>query len=291
MGKRKLNKCILIVCEGTNTEYDYFRFIKEYISIPNNIWDRVEVSHNSIIPNDVPIPSNAKLGIREKRQFLNPNKHKANAIDVLKELYEDIYGKKEKVVKYEDIKAVPLRYVVQAQLIEQKQQIYEELWAVFDKNGHTHHEEAFQKAKEKINNKIVNIGFSSRSFEQWILLHFEKSNFTFQQTECGERPKNGKKRKGKKSFNCGKNEHEKDCNGKNCLVGYIRINTPLKNYAKSNNQIDLKKMMDILLEKKTLKTAFSNAEWLRERYENKGKIYELNPYTNVDVLVKKLLGI
>ena len=76
------------------------------------------------------------------------------------------------------------------------------------------------------------------------------------------------------------------------MIGYIRVNTPLKNYAKSNKQENLKAMMDILLNKKKLQSAFENAAWLRFIQKNKSnkKIYEINPYTDVDILVKKLLN-
>jgi len=288
----KFRKTILIVCEGTNTEPDYFRYLSEIFSYPKNIWDNVEISDNKTIPNDISIPAKNELGKRKKRQFENPNKHKKNDDNALKELFVYKYGDVEGISKYEEVKAVPLRYVAQAQLIEEEQQLYNELWAVFDKNGHTHHKEAFTKANEKVNDKIVNIGFSSRSFEQWILLHFERNCRIFQQTECGIKSKKGSK---KILFECGKNTHQNDCKGNVCLVGYIRTHTPLIDYAKSNKQEDLKRMMNILLETNTIQTAFENAAWLRHKQQNElqknnGNIYELNTYTNIDILVKQLIG-
>jgi len=279
MAKRKFSKNILIVCEGTNTEPDYFRFIAETISYPNAIWTNIEISDNKTIPNDIPIKANTILEKRKKRQFINPNTRKEKDRNILKELYLDIYGVTEGTSKYEDIKAVPLRYVAQAQLIEQSAQLYDELWAVFDKNGHSSHPEAFQKAKEIVNNKNVNIGFSSRSFEQWILLHFERSKIAFTKTEC-------------KDFECNETN---GCKGNVCLVGYIRKNTILKNYAKSNKKNDLKTFMNILLNEEKLQSAFENSAWLRHKMQRElrncdEKIYELNPYTDVDILVRKLLA-
>jgi len=55
----------------------------------------------------------------------------------------------------------------------------DEVWAVFDRNGYTKHNEAFNKAR----NKRVSIAFSSISFEYWILLHFEYTTRAFSNSE------------------------------------------------------------------------------------------------------------
>ena len=93
----------------------------------------------------------------------------------MRELCIYLYGEDDGLEKYEDVKAVPLRYVALAQMIEEEKEMYEELWAVFDKDDHSHHKEAYEKAKDEVNGKKVNIGFTSRSFEHWLLLHFEKN--------------------------------------------------------------------------------------------------------------------
>lgn len=265
----------MIVCEGTKTEYDYFSWIKENISIPNGIWKRVDVSHNATLPNDIPIVKPTLLGRkRPKRAFFNPNtKTKEKTRNVLKELYLHLYGQTEGIELYEEVKAVPLRYVAQAKCIQAAQQgLYNEVWAVFDKNGHTHHEEAFLLAKKS----NVNIAFSSRSFEHWILLHFEKNSTLFLETVC-------KDNKGK-SLACKK---QMGCEGKICLVGYIRTHY-LQNYEKEN----LATIMSNLMKKKQI--AFENAISLRnekqkELEQNKHSVYLLNPYTNVDELLKRLI--
>ncbi len=284
MAKRKFSKNLLIVCEGTKTEPDYFRFIAEKISFPNEIWTNIEISDNKTIPNDIPIQAKTILRNPQKRQFVNLNTRKDYDRNILKELYIDIYGVSEGTSKYEEVSAVPLRYVAQAQLIEQRTQLYDDLWAVFDKNGHSYHDEAYQRAKLVVNNKIVNIGFSSRSFEQWILLHFERSKIAFTKTECKDR----------KGIPLGCNEVN-GCKGSICLIGHIRKNTVLKNYAKSNKKNDLKGLMKILLSEVKLQSAFENSEWLRHKMQGElrkcgGRIYELNPYTDVDFLVRNLLA-
>ncbi len=283
MSKRKLKRSILIVCEGTKTEHDYFEYIATYFSYIRKIWDIVEVSDNNTIPNDIPISKPTELGRRKKKQFINPNKRVISDKNALKELCKYLYGEEDGISEYDSIKALPLRYVAQAQLIEKEQEMYEEIWAVFDKDGHTHHKEAFEKAKEKVNNKKVQIGFTSRSFEHWILLHFEKNKTMFSYSEC-------KDEKGK-ILNC---NLENGCKGEVCLAGYIRTNTPLKDYQKSNSKAGLKSLMDILMIPHNLNRAFENAEWLRSEINNDTilngrKVYELNPYTDVDILVKRLI--
>lgn len=281
MSKKKFKRSILIVCEGTKTEYDYFNYIGRNISIPKGIWDIVDVSTNTTIPNDIAIPPPTLLGARKKKHFVNPNKKKIPERNIMKELCIYLYGEDNGVEKYEDVKAVPLRYVALAQMIEEEKGMYEELWAVFDKDDHSHHKEAYEKAEEEVNGKKVNIGFTSRSFEHWLLLHFEKNKNEFLITEC--------KDENDKVIGCNKTL---GCQGAECLCGYIRVNTPLEDYSKSKNPEDFHTMMEMLLG--NLSNAFENAECLREEISNDANLntkphYELNPYTDVDLLIKRLV--
>lgn len=75
--------------------------------------------------------------------------------------------------------------------------------------------EAFKEAEKEIDGKTVNIAFSSRSFEYYLLLHFEYLYYDFQSTECGERI-NGKK----VLYHCmAENATEKACKVKGVLTG------------------------------------------------------------------------
>lgn len=127
--------------------------------------------------------------------------------------------------------------------------------------GHTDHAEGFQKAAAGANGKKVNIAFSSIAFEHWVLLHFEQNRTAFQKS--------------------------KDLIEDRFLAAGAGF---FPDYVK-------KKTMDIypVLEDKTL-VAIENAAWLRQQVNTElenadGKIYEVNPYTNVDELVKLLLDI
>jgi len=135
---------------------------------------------------------------------------------------------------------------------------FDEVWVVFDRNGYTKHKEAFDLANESVNGKKVNIAFSSIAFEQWVLLHFIKSATAF--TKSAQ------------------------------IVEFLRGNGYFPDYEK-------KAYIDTysFLRGKTLQ-AMENSAWLKHDLEKLGllpsdPVYQLNPYTDVDVLVARLLGI
>ena len=124
----------------------------------------------------------------------------------------------------------------------------------------------------------MKIAFSSRSFEEWVLLHFEKIDTGFNATEC--------KNAAGKPINCG-SPLIPNCNPVNCLTGHIRRQNFLPDYSK-------KKTFDLFtaINKRT-EIAFVNAAWLRFHVKaslNNAQLtlQNLNPYTNVDQLIFKL---
>ncbi len=131
-----------------------------------------------------------------------------------------------------------------------------QFWVVFDKNGYTMHEKAFKLAKTKKKGKKVNIAFSSIAFEHWVLLHYEQNKTPFP-----------------KSRNI------------------------IDHFDGSGHYPDYKKA-DIIypeLRDKT-ETAIENAAWLRREMKDEldrheGKIYEINPYTDIDRLISLLLNL
>lgn len=128
---------------------------------------------------------------------------------------------------------------------------YEEIWIVFDKDGYTKHPETFDQAQTN----EFNVAFSSPSFELWYLLHFEFTGRPFE---------NDKK-----------------------VISYLNNKNYLPDYEKSDN-------VYLQICDKT-QDAISNAQKIRKSCENdlmRGKkIYKLNPYTDVDVLVEKLINL
>ncbi|NEP43039.1 MAG: RloB domain-containing protein [Okeania sp. SIO2H7] len=135
---------------------------------------------------------------------------------------------------------------------------YDEVWAVFDKDGYTKHQEAFNNARQpRRGKKAVNIAFSSIAFEHWILLHYEQNRTAFNKS------RDVVDRLSKKKY----------------FSGYSKK-------ADTNIYSSLKNLT---------KTAIENAAWLRMEMEiafqaKAGKIYQLNPYVTVDELVRKLLN-
>ncbi len=128
---------------------------------------------------------------------------------------------------------------------------FNELWAVFDKNGYTKHEEAFQLAKKN----DIHIAFSSIAFETWILLHFER---------CAKAFSKSMEIIDEKFSNEG---------------GYLPL------YAKSG-EFNVYPLIN-----KNIDTALRNAAWLRAIQKLKNpttETFDLNPYTEVDFLVKKI---
>lgn len=135
--------------------------------------------------------------------------------------------------------------------IESKQFANDKAWAVFDRDGYTKHNEAFQKAKGK-----VDVAFSSISFEFWILLHFTYTTRHFL-----------------KSGN---------------VIDEIR-NKGYMPYSMKHFNKELKRDKEIYskLKDKT-QIATKNAKRLRA-YQVKNNpstsVHKLNPYTNIDELL------
>ena len=156
----------------------------------------------------------------------------------------------------------------------------DEFWVIFDKDGYTKHKEAFNEANKK--GKKVNIAFSSIAFEHWVLLHFEKNSTAFVKSDCKD-SKNGK------YVYCGQqgNTNFENCKGKRCVAGYLRENAYYQDYEKARGSIYL------TLAGKT-DNALENSAWLRMKQEaiisQTNPIYQLNPYTDIDLLVSKILG-
>lgn len=221
--KRKLRSLdIGVVCEGTKTENVYFFQMFDQESSLKGVNYRI-------------IPKEEESGNIErannKRSKRTIKKSKLNIYHELEELDEDTYKK---------YKAQPLRYVREAYLLKEDFGL-SEVWAVFDKDGHPSLQEAFEKAEQW----GVNIAFSSLSFEQWVLLHYEKSCASFHIVACKNKTK---------SIDCNKiipciNPDDE------CLCGYIRRNY-YHNYSKSDTNIY--RHLRPYLEK-----AIENSAWLR----------------------------
>jgi len=126
-------------------------------------------------------------------------------------------------------------------------------WVVFDKDGYTKHPEAFDTA---YSNK-VRIAFSSISFEYWILLHLKYTARPFLNSD----------------------DVIKEINRECSKLG-------LPQYDKAANNYEIFKNLSC--------TAITNARKLRKICIDLtigAKIYDINPYTDVDKLFCNLFKI
>lgn len=146
---------------------------------------------------------------------------------------------------------------------------YDEVWVVFDKDRDRDdkNEAAFKiAAKAKIN-----VAFSSISFEHWLILHFEKSTFAFQRSDCESRTTRA-------------NPIICVCNGIVCAKTYLKQPAFYPSFEKGKSLLydDLKNRNIIAIE---------NAAWLRKYQSPYTDIHVLNPYSDVDILLCELLNL
>lgn len=238
---------IVILCEGTDTEVNYFKDLRNYVDYR---FDEIKI---------LPI-------VEEKVSHKNSNR-KQRQLKSSSHYYEKEELNNE---DYERYRAQPVRYVREVQLIMQEDG-YTEGWAVFDKDKFTHHAEAFELAASVDN---LHIAFSSYCIEEWFLTHFERNSRAFTASVC--------KDVSGKDLGCGTGV-DNDCHGHICLGGYIREHGYIPDYAKNKDSI----FQNYTLPR--LEHCYVNAAWIRTLSSSQA-IYERNPYTDVDVLVKRLLG-
>ena len=260
---QQIRKTLKIVCEGTVTEPNYFR----------GIVNSLKKKKLSYTINISPQPTQEELEDEVEQDNKPTLRKKRKIVDVAVEPIDNLVP--------EEFKAQPLSYVWDARNSLDEN---DEVWAVFDHDGHPAIEQAFELAKDQGDGRKVNIAFSSISFEYWILLHFEPSLTTFEKSECRTKEKTKKKKKKVLKHNCGQGIHPLDCLGTKCVTGYIKSQgyIPVDTYIKG---IEYKGDIEA-----NANSAILNAIRTRFNIWNRtSPVYELNPYTDVDRLVFKLL--
>jgi hypothetical protein len=258
---QEFRKTILVVCEGQRSEPDYFHNLRnEVITKTNNIFIKI-----------LPIPKDEQQNIvNEIHSFkLRKGGKKRYLKNAINNIEPDDY-----VIEIE-YKSQPTCYVRKAQLAYFEHG-YAELWAVYDKDEHPKHDEAYSLSKNlEICDKIVNIGFSSISFEEWILMHFEYCNIAFSKSQCRDSDKN--------IFYCGSHINESDCKGEKCVIGRIVE----KNFLSLNSS----KSFEYSKYSINVNNALLNALKSRDLATDKYFFYNNNPYVSIDRLVFKLKNI
>ena len=121
-------------------------------------------------------------------------------------------------------------------------------WIVYDKDGYTEHAKTFNYA----DTHNINIAFSAISFEIWILLHFAYSTKSYAKSE---------------------------------EIIKVLKNSFNHDYSKTDPNIYRKT-------KDKLQTAIENSKKLRNHHkassQSNTKIYNHNPYTNLDELITQI---
>lgn len=249
--KRSFKNSLVIVCEGTDTEYQYFTELAADVKQKQpERFGRIKI-----------VPTPEEKAASDERRRAHKRRMRQGTTPLM------LYYVKEETSKaeYDKNRSQPARYVREAQLF-MLEDGYTEAWVVFDKDVHPRHKRAWELAQSS---PSVCIAFSSYSFEEWLLCHFEKNGHAYHRSLC--------KRK-----DCGINGA--GCNGRDCLIGRLRGKGYIPNFVKS--QVNL---YSGLLSPR-LENAFVNAAWLRKVCSTP-VIYDKNPYTDVDILVLHLLDI
>jgi len=249
--KRSFKNSVVIVCEGTETEYQYFTELAADVRKKQpERFGRIKV-----------VPTPEEKAASDERRRAHKRRMRQGTTPLM------LYYVKEETSKaeYDKNRSQPARYVREAQLF-MLEDGYTEAWVVFDKDVHPGHKRAWELAQSS---PSVSIAFSSYSFEEWLLCHFEKNGHAYYRSLCKRR-------------DCGINGA--GCKGRDCLIGRLRTKGYIPNFIKSQANL-----YSGLLSTR-LENAFVNAAWLR-KVCSAPVIYDKNPYTDVDKLVLHLLDI
>ena len=203
---RQLKPSIYIVCEGTNTEPNYFEAIREQ----PDVFEKYAIT---VYPSE---EDQIKASKKEGESI------KTDAVNLVKRAKEEINNN------------------------------YNEVWAVFDKDGYTKHEKAFSDAQKH----GIKLGFSSIAFEHWILLHYEQNRTAFPKSQN--------------------------------VIDYLEQAGYFTGYSKKAD-ISIYPRLKDLTQTAIENAAWLRMEMGNNLAACDNKKYEVNPYTTVDELVMKVL--
>lgn len=253
---------IVIVCEGSDTEPFYLQDLKHYLK---GRFDDVRIVPCNGEAKSAMSRDKALKSSRKTRTTNPPNGNKSGKFYWVME--------EDDLDSYKQFNQQPIRYVREAQLF--LRQGYTEAWAVYDHDKFPDHATARMLADS---DPALNIAFSSISFEEWLILHFERNPKAFQCSCC----KDNKKDRG-----CGDKRscHPMDCHGEKCLAGYLRERNYISDFTKSHPDLFSKYSKD------RLDIARINAAWVRSLGDKTLPVFERNPYTDFDKLIERLLGL
>lgn len=195
MAKKKFNtNNLVIICEGTETEYPYFEYIKN--KVKDNFVD-IKVILN---PDD---KKNLDELCERKNRKLKKLAYQTNESPKKYPLYVTLEENEDDIdANYEKYKQAPAKYAREAYLWLKNG--YSEAWAVYDLDDTNDPDHSVHQCANELIESLpssLHIAFSAYSFEEWILLNFERCATVFQHSAF-------KKTNEKKE--------ENDCNGRSC---------------------------------------------------------------------------
>lgn len=170
---------------------------------------------------------------------------------------------------------------------------YNEVWIAFDKDGHPAAKDAFEEfLKARAKDNRLNLVFSSRCFEYYMLQHFEYLYHGFAKSECNEKVSRSKGKKTKTVYLGCCTDHAKQgaCDGDlgntanpPCINGYARKQ---EYWSESKNDM----AFDVVHNIYAGIVNSHNIKWTSLSSEDITKaVYERNPYLNTYRLTARLM--
>ena len=170
---------------------------------------------------------------------------------------------------------------------------YNEVWIAFDKDGHPAAKDAFEEfLKARAQDNRLNLVFSSRCFEYYMLQHFEYLYHGFAKSECNEKVSRSKGKKTKTVYLgcCTGKAKQGACDGDlgntanpPCINGYARKQ---EYWSESKNDM----AFDVVHNIYAGIVNSHNIKWTSLSSEEVTKaVYERNPYLNTYRLTARLM--
>ena len=285
---------LVIICEGTETEQPYFEYLANKVKDQFDDIKVIPSTEEKLAAEDVRKNQNRRM-----KKLASGNNERARQIPpyVMETENEDDIEE-----NYNKYKRAPAKYMREAYLWI-KNKGYSEAWAVYDLDDTDDPDHTVHKcANELINDNptlSLHKAFSAYSFEEWLLLNFERCNTAFRNSAY-------KKVEGKKHIN----DPEYDCNGRQCqhkkkceaeCIGdylnskgyakYISDKYPNEGSKKKDDgysKNDGKSYARAIYEDEKLRhRAYVNAAWSRSL--NDAEFFDCNPYSDIDLLIMRLL--
>ena len=280
---------LVIICEGTETEQPYFDFIANKVQDRFNDIKVIPSPEDKLAAEEVRLNQNRRM--KKLASENNEMAKKAPLYVTLPETEPEIDA------NYDKYKQAPTKYVREAYLW-MKNKGYTEAWAVYDLDDTDDPDHSIHECAKKLmdNTPSLHIAFSAYSFEEWLLLYFERCNTAFRNSAFKI---NKRSTESDRKCNGRLCQHMKKCQAE-CIGDYLNRNGYAQAIsAKFPNEKPKKKNDDyskkdgrfyaraIYEDEKLRHRAYVNAAWSRSL--NDAEFFDCNPYSDVDLLIMRLL--